>query len=168
MLYSYKGSLPAPLPFRITLPNGFTRTDPSTFTPEEIALAGYTGPYTEPPYNPNTQVLEWVNGAYVVRNLPPPPPKPEWGTFKSTLLADSRVNSALSAALPIVPSAVLSLPASLMAVAQGQDPADFYAAWDVLINNNLISRALLQSIVDLATTCKLPSDFIGRINLPLA
>ena len=42
MLYSYQGQEPKILPFRITLSNGQTRTDPSTFTPEEIADAGYT------------------------------------------------------------------------------------------------------------------------------
>jgi hypothetical protein len=42
MLYSYQSQYPRPLPFRITLSSGQTRTDPSTFTAEEIADAGYT------------------------------------------------------------------------------------------------------------------------------
>jgi hypothetical protein len=75
-LYSHNGSRPAPLPFRITLPNGFTRTDPSTFTEDEIHAAGFTGPYIEPPYNPATEQLGWVDGAFVVETLPPPPPEP--------------------------------------------------------------------------------------------
>lgn len=77
MLYSFNGSRPAPLPFRITLPNGFTRTDPSTFTEEEITTAGFAGPYTEPAYDPATQQIEWVDGAFVVTAKPPVPPEPE-------------------------------------------------------------------------------------------
>lgn len=41
MIYSYKNQEPKPLPFRIKLSNGRTRTDPNTFTAEEIADAGY-------------------------------------------------------------------------------------------------------------------------------
>lgn len=77
LLYSHKGLRPEPLPFRITLPNGFTRTDPSTFTEEEIAAAGFTGPYAEPAYDPATEQLDWVDGAFVVAAKPPEPPAPE-------------------------------------------------------------------------------------------
>jgi len=77
MLYSFNGCRPAPLPFRITLPNGFTRTDPSTFTEDEITAAGFTGPYTEPAYDPITQQIDWVNGSFVVVAKPPAPPEPE-------------------------------------------------------------------------------------------
>jgi len=77
-LYSLHGARPEPLPFRITLPNGFTRTDPSTFTEDEIHAAGFTGPYVLPPYDMATKQLAWVDGAYVVEPLPPPPPEPSW------------------------------------------------------------------------------------------
>jgi len=40
-LYYKDNSHPRELPFRITLSNGMTRTDPSSFTEEEIADAGY-------------------------------------------------------------------------------------------------------------------------------
>jgi hypothetical protein len=76
MLYSFQGNLPAPLPFRITLPNGFTRTDPSTFTEDEITSAGFSGPYIEPPYNSDTEQLSWVDGAYIVVEKPLAPPEP--------------------------------------------------------------------------------------------
>ena len=77
LLYSHNNARPEPLPFRITLPNGFTRTDPSTFTEDEIIAAGFTGPYTEPSYDPATEQLDWVDGVYSVVPLPPPPPEPE-------------------------------------------------------------------------------------------
>jgi len=43
-LYSHNGAAPAPLPFRIRVPDGNgtrSRTDPSTFTAGEIEAAGY-------------------------------------------------------------------------------------------------------------------------------
>jgi hypothetical protein len=49
MLYSLNGAYPKPLPKRIVLSNGTTRTDPTTFTPEEIADAGYIQVPEPPP-----------------------------------------------------------------------------------------------------------------------
>jgi hypothetical protein len=77
LLYSLQGNRPEPLPFRITLTNGFTRTDPSTFTEDEILASGFIGPYAEPPYDPATEQLDWADGIYSVTPLPPPPPEPE-------------------------------------------------------------------------------------------
>lgn len=76
LLYSHNSARPEPLPFRITLPNGFTRTDSSTFTEDEITAAGFTGPYAEPDYDPATEELEWSNGAFVIVTKPPAPPEP--------------------------------------------------------------------------------------------
>ena len=75
MLYSHKGQRPAPLPFRIRIGGGMTRTDPTTFTDEEIAEAGYTKAQPQPPYDPATEELTW-NGGWAVRPLPPPPIPP--------------------------------------------------------------------------------------------
>lgn len=58
-LYSHRGEYPKPLPEKIRLSNGYSRTDSSTFTDEEIADAGYTGPYLEPEYNQNYETLSW-------------------------------------------------------------------------------------------------------------
>jgi hypothetical protein len=77
LLYSHNNARPEPLPFRITLPNGFTRTDPSTFTEDEILAAGFTGPYAELPYDPAAEQLDWVDGAFVVVAKPPAPPEPD-------------------------------------------------------------------------------------------
>jgi hypothetical protein len=38
-LYSHKNQYPQPIPNRIRLPDGFTRTDSSTFTPEELTAS---------------------------------------------------------------------------------------------------------------------------------
>lgn len=66
-LYSYNREWPAPLPFRIRLDDGTTRTDPSTFTAEEIKAWGYAGPYEIPKYKPRKQHLEWTGTEFLVR-----------------------------------------------------------------------------------------------------
>lgn len=62
-LYSKDGAEPAPLPFRIMLSNGRTRTDPTTFTADEIADAGYVEAPDVPVYDPATQHAPVWNGA---------------------------------------------------------------------------------------------------------
>jgi hypothetical protein len=66
-LYSHKNQYPQPIPNRIRLPNGFTRTDSSTFTPEELTAAEYTGPYTLPEYDSKTETFDWTGTEFVVR-----------------------------------------------------------------------------------------------------
>jgi hypothetical protein len=68
-LYSYNKNFPAPLPHRIRLSNGITRTDSSTFTLEEIADAGYVLAETIPNSNPVTQRLAWNGVAWEVTGL---------------------------------------------------------------------------------------------------
>jgi hypothetical protein len=63
MLYSKNGAYPKPLPFRI-LVNNVTRTDPTSFTPEEIAAAGYVA-VVDPPFVPLYHRLDWT-GEWVV------------------------------------------------------------------------------------------------------
>lgn len=57
-LYSYQNAFPKQLPFRIRLPNGFTRTDPNTFTEEEILLAGFVE-VPEKPFVGEKKSLSW-------------------------------------------------------------------------------------------------------------
>lgn len=115
MLYSHNGARPEPLPFRITLPSGFTRTDPSTFTEAEITAAGFTGPYTKPSYNPSTEELAWVDGAFVVSTKPPLPPEPEPLDLAAT------ANGILAAASSGDAESLASLLADLINAAQAPD-----------------------------------------------
>lgn len=71
-IYSKDNGYPAPLPFRIVLPNGLTRTDPSTFTAEEIADAGYVEVPNAPELQAN-QILSWSaeTGNWVVEDKTP-------------------------------------------------------------------------------------------------
>ena len=68
-LYSHHTTTPAPLPHRIRFPDGSTRTDASTFTPEELELAGYTGPYERPTCDPTVETVDWDSEglAFLVR-----------------------------------------------------------------------------------------------------
>jgi hypothetical protein len=68
-LYSYKQQYPTSLPFRITLSDGRTRTDPSSFTQGELLDAGYTLVEDQPSYTSN-QVLDWnsVGNSWTVRD----------------------------------------------------------------------------------------------------
>ena len=58
-LYSHNGLEPSILPHRITLNNGNSRTDVTTFTDQEIVDAGFTGPYEKPEYDENRQEIFW-------------------------------------------------------------------------------------------------------------
>jgi hypothetical protein len=66
-LYSYRQAEPAPLPHRIRLPDGSTRTDGSTFTADELERAGYTGPYERPDRDPITETVNWDGTQFLVR-----------------------------------------------------------------------------------------------------
>lgn len=68
MLYSYKNQYPQPLPYRIRLPDGTTRTDPTTFIDSEIISAGFI-PVANPPTITPTQALSWDGSNWVVRDL---------------------------------------------------------------------------------------------------
>jgi hypothetical protein len=69
MLYSYKNQYPKPLPFRIVLPDGRTRTDPSTFTEQEILQAGYVLAPNPPICNSLYQTLYWGSTDWVIDEI---------------------------------------------------------------------------------------------------
>jgi hypothetical protein len=65
-LYTHLNRTPAPLPFRIRMSDGSTRTRPETFTAEEIAAAGYVVAPEKPTHDPDTEApAEWVDGQWV-------------------------------------------------------------------------------------------------------
>lgn len=68
MLYSYKGNYPEQLPNRIRLSNGLTVTDPSTFSAEQLADAGYV-PVADPPVLLQNQTLSWTGTSWVVETV---------------------------------------------------------------------------------------------------
>lgn len=78
-LYSYQGQEPQILPHEITLSDGRSRTDNTSFTEQEIADAGFTGPYEKPEYNTDTEKLVWNSStmSYDIEELPDDSPSPE-------------------------------------------------------------------------------------------
>lgn len=73
-LYSIERSYPVAIPFRIILSSGETRTDPATFTPAEIADAGYVEAPPKPAYDPATHSLGWDGEGWTIDELPPVEP----------------------------------------------------------------------------------------------
>jgi hypothetical protein len=67
MLYSHNTAIPAHLPHRIRFADGSTRTDRTTFTPDELERAGYSGPYERPECNPKLETIDWDGTQFLVR-----------------------------------------------------------------------------------------------------
>ncbi|NBP58870.1 hypothetical protein EBU71_20460 [bacterium] len=82
-LYSYQGNYPVNPPQRIRLSSGLTKTDFSTFTKKELALNGWTGPYTKPSYNPELYNCQWSETElkFVLSPVPKLSPEALQGVF---------------------------------------------------------------------------------------
>jgi len=75
-LYSYQGGEPQPLPHEISYVEGWGATTfrqgVETFTDEELARAGYTGPFTKPEFNPEIETQAWSSEKKDWVNIPIP------------------------------------------------------------------------------------------------
>jgi hypothetical protein len=162
MLYSIRQQQPAPLPFRIRLSNGFTRTEPASFTAEEIADAGYVGPYTEPAYDAATEQLLWVDGAYVIEPLPPPIPTPRWVDFSAAIMAMPAINVMLGAVLQAAPGLYGGLVVGLQNASEG-DSRVFLNSWHAAIAMTLVSEELIATVQAVGTEYDLPEVFIASL-----
>lgn len=94
MLYSLNGQYPDILPFRIKMSDGRTRTDPSSFTSEEIADAGFVA-VSNPPSAEYPQRVDWVDGEWIVRDPNELETSQQWHsirTTRNTLLKDSDID----------------------------------------------------------------------------
>jgi len=162
MLYSYRQQRPEPLPFRIRLSNGFTRTEPASFSAEEIADAGYVGPYTEPAYDPATEQLLWVDGAYVIEPLPPPPVVPRWVDFSAIIMALPAANAMLGAVLQAAPGLYGGMVVGLQQASEG-DSRVFLNSWNAGFAMGLISAELIVAVEEIAGEYDLPEAFIAAL-----
>lgn len=72
-LYTKNGSFPARPPWRIRLSDGTTRTDPSTFTEEMIADAGYTVA-PDKPEAVEGKIILWNGSEWYYEDEPTPEP----------------------------------------------------------------------------------------------
>ena len=162
MLYSIRQQRPAPLPFRIRLSNGFTRTEPASFTAEEILDAGYVGPYTEPAYDAATEQLLWVDGAYVIEALPPPIPTPRWVDFSAIVMSLPAINVMLGAVLQAAPGLYGGLVVGLQNASEG-DSRVFLNSWNAAFAMGLLSAALIVTVQEIAGEYDLPEAFIDAL-----
>lgn len=87
MLYTKNGSYPAPLPHRIRLSDGTTRSDASTFTSEEIADAGYI-PAEEMPIASKTEQVYWTADGWLVVDISEQVEQKARVNFKERCLAE--------------------------------------------------------------------------------
>jgi hypothetical protein len=142
------------------MPDGFTRTDASTFTQEEIQAAGYFGPYTEPSYNSSTEQLLWVNGEYVIEALPP---VPRWVDFSSVMMSLPSVNLMLGAVLQNAPGLYGGLVVGLQNASEG-DTRVFLNSWNAGYAMELISPELITTVQEIAGEYDLPQSFIQALS----
>jgi hypothetical protein len=70
MLYSYQSQEPKSLPSRIRLSDGTTRTSLHELSSSELFSLGFTGPYTQPPYNSATEKVIWSSEDLQYRIVP--------------------------------------------------------------------------------------------------
>jgi hypothetical protein len=162
MLYSFRNQRPAPLPNRIRLSNGFTRYKHQPPTAEEIADAGYVGPYTEPSYDAASEQLLWVDGAYVIEALPPPIPTPRWVDFSAAIMAMPNINVMLGAVLQAAPGLYGGLVVGLQNASEG-DSRVFLNSWHAAIVMSLITEDLVATVQGVATEYDLPEAFIASL-----
>ena len=148
------------------MPDGFTRTDASTFTQDEIQAAGYSGPYTEPSYNSSTEQLLWVNGEYVIEALPPPPIVPRWVDFSAVIMALPSVNLMLGEVLQNAPGLYGGLVVGLQNASEG-DSRVFLNSWNAAYTMGLISPELITTVQEIAGEYDLPEAFIGALEPPI-
>ena len=148
------------------MPDGFTRTDASTFTQEEIQAAGYSGPYTEPSYNSSTEQLLWVNGEYVIEALPPPPIVPRWVDFSAVIMAHPSVNLMLGEVLQNAPGLYGGLVVGLQNASEG-DSRVFLNSWNAAYTMGLISPELITTVQEIAGEYDLQEAFIGALEPPI-
>jgi hypothetical protein len=161
MLYSINNLRPAPLPFRIRLSNGFTRTEPASFTAEEIADAGYVA-FTEPAYDAATEQLLWVDGAYVIEALPPPIPTPRWVEFSAAIMAMPAINVMLGAVLQATPGLYGGLVVGLQNASEG-DSRVFLNSWNAAYAMGLLNAELITTVQEIAGEYDLPESFIDAL-----
>jgi len=106
--------------------------------------------------------LEWRHGWELIE-LPTPAPAADWRTFKRALLSHPEINSLLNGGIAAAPAAALSLPATLLNAAGGDDVTDFRSAWLSLRRLGLVSAELLQEVRALAISSNLPEAFVEAL-----
>lgn len=128
----------------------------------------------QPEYDPATEQItptETINiesftvtRDWEIAPLPPPIPQPDWVSFKEALLSSQGLKNFLLTALTTEPTAVLSLPTTLINLSNGGSADDFARAWTALSSAVQPSLELLQEVLTAAETANLPQEFISLLS----
>ena len=93
----------------------------------------------------------------------PPPPVPDWATFRSGLLISPDVAALMGAArMAGCEPGVTALPVALEKAQQG-NPTEFAACWALVVRDGAASAKAIAALVAAATACNLPPDFIAAL-----
>lgn len=101
----------------------------------------------------------------IVATIPPPPdppvpPQPNWELFRSSIASAPEMQAILGEAIQTVPQAVVNLTTAVYKLDSGEY-YDFQMAWNEVMNSVTIDLTeFKQTLVELATSCNLPGDFI--------
>lgn len=156
ILYSLKGQYPQPLPDRIILSNGFSRTG-GIYTPEEIADAGYFA-VEVPSYDPLIYQLNWNGSEFELALIPPPIPTSDWLEFSRLMLTDPEFNQFYNQLFIVNPLVAGSLQVALSQVASLGQSESFALIWSLISSN--IPPGYREQWVMYAQENHLPADFI--------
>lgn len=121
-LYSYKGARPTQLPNRIKLSNGFTKTDSSTFTPEDLQDAGWIA-VDNPPIVEYPNKLEWNSETLEWYSRPPNDAETQ---FKWQEIRDECERRLFETDYKVIKSVELGIPLEQRYIKYRQELRDLY------------------------------------------
>ena len=136
-LYSFKGQYPTSLPDRIRLSDGRTRTDSSTFTPEEIIDAGWIS-VEAPPIVEYPNKLEWSENGWISRAPTELEMYQQWNVVQAECVqrlgsSDYKVIKSLESGVSLNPG-LISYRQKLRDIYNNVDNLDpWFIEWPVLI-----------------------------------
>lgn len=126
----------------------------------------------QPEHDPTTHRLEptevidlqalTVTRDWQLVPIPPPPPTPDWATFKATALNSDTLNQIQGAAYQTAPVAAGSLAAALL-LADGNGWADFAAAWAKICAAVPVPLEAIAGFQQVAAACHLPEAFVEAL-----
>lgn len=124
----------------------------------------------EPQFDPETERLEptetidteaqTVTRGWSVVALPPPPPAPDWITFKTTALNSTSLNAILAEAYQSIPVAAGALAPALLLAEQG-NITDFAISWAAICGAVTVPPEVVAGFVSVAEACNLPEAFVA-------
>jgi hypothetical protein len=88
---------------------------------------------------------------------------PNWSRFKNSLLSHPEINSMLNSGMSVLPTAVITLPTTLLNSENTGNVDDFRTVWIALRRSGLVNPDLVQIVRNLAINNHLPKKFIDAI-----